>query len=459
MYEEKLESYKKQILDELYKLTRENIEKSRDLFHFYDKTEFAQNSPEDDKLIIDTAWGELRQQYINQTASKIRFTEYGIIRYEEVYNPSVTIRLKDLLIPVLIAVFEYKKSGNRKIDFLSIRNFVEEKYNFNIIDNDIYVILIILSAYNYLRIPLTFTGSIIYVEMTDAGNSKAIRSIPKSPIENAIKRLASCLLEFDYFEKDLNECSLRLKEWIDQFEEEKEKLAALFLVENLFIASNELSNKVWKEFYNKSLVNLTQENIYYLAAGGPGSSEEVWRHKFIREIDLGKQQSRTLKAIKEKTEPSYWENKFIVFIDDIIGSGAQFRNFFENNMMVNTDTKKEILEQFKKVNIIYFVVIATKQDINYITRNTPLKKENIRYGFFFKKFFDPANSIWKKTTPISREECLRVCETYGKKLYPEDPLGFIDSQLLVAFQDHTPDNTLPILWWSENRNWKPLLKR
>ena len=44
-----------------------------------------------------------------------------------------------------------------------------------------------------------------------------------------------------------------------------------------------------------------------------------------------------------------------------------------------------------------------------------------------------------------------MCEDYGKHLVPEDPLGYFDSQLLVAFQDHTPDNTLPILWYKNDQ--------
>jgi len=457
MYAEKLESYKKQILDELYRLTKENIEKSRDWTHWYNKAQFIQNPPSNDELIIDAAWDDIRYN-LKHSGFLIRFSEYGIIRYEERYNPPVTIRFKDLIIPVLYAVFEYEKSGNKGINFEYIQKFVHKNYNINIAENDIYVVLAILGDHNYLNINFLAGGSFVAWGLTGSGKLEAIKSIPKSPIEIAIKSLSSRLLEFDYFKKDLNECSLRLKEWVDQFEEENEKLAALFIVENLFVASNEFSNKVWKDFYIQNLENLSQEDIYYLAAGGPGSSGEVWRHKFIRGVDLGKQQSRTLKAIREKKDSSDWNNKFIIFIDDIIGSGDQFKEFFENNMMQDTGTKYEILPQFKQANIIYFVVIATEQGINYIIQKIPLKKENIKYGSLLPKFFDPTNPIWKKTTPITREECLKVCEDYGKKLVPGDPLGFLDSQLLVAFQDHTPDNTLPIMWWN-NSNWKPLLKR
>lgn len=459
MYEQKLESYKKNILDKLYSLTRKKIDRDRNWFALYNKNEFVQDAPPDDRIIIDAAWGELNYTYIEQQSFLVRFRGLGIIRYEQNYLPSVTIRYKDLLIPVLIAVFNYAKSGKKGINFDFIQDEIKKSYGYNISDNDIYAVLIILKAYNYLNISNTMSGSIVYMGMTNSGKSKAIRSLPKSPIDEAINRLSYNLLNLDYFKKDLYQCSLRLRKWLEQFKEEKEKLAALFLVEHLFIATNDGSNKKWKKFFFKNLDQIDQEDIYYLAAGGPGSSGESWRHKFIREIDLGKQQSRTLKAIKEKKTPSDWQNKVIIFIDDIIGSGDQFKNFIESNLMHHTGTELELLDQFKTAKIMYFVIIATEQGINYITQNIPIKRENINYGYLFTKFFDSSNPVWKKTTPITREECLRICKEYGKKLYFDYPLGFLDAQLLVAFQDHTPDNTLPVLWWSENDNWEPLLKR
>jgi len=458
MYTEKLESYKKQILDKLYFLTKENVSKSKDWFHLYDKTQFIQNPPSNDKLIIDAAWGDIRY-YLKDNRFQVRFSEYGIISYEERYNPPVTIRFKDLIIPVLIAIFEYEISGNSGINIEYIQDFVHKNYNFNIAENDINVVLAILGARNYLNIKFVTGGSFVSWGLTDSGKVEAIKAKPKSPIEKAIKNLSSRLLKLDYYEKDLNFCSIKLKKWVENFEGEKEKLAALFLMENLFIASNELGINAWKNYYTTNFENINHKDIYLLATGGPGSSGGAWLHKFAREIYEGKEQSRSLKAIKGKKDPSDWENKSIIFIDDIIGSGDQFKEFFENNMMQDTGTKKEILSQFKEAHIIYFVVVATEQGINYITQETPLKRENIKCGYLLPKFFDPNNPIWDKTTPITREECLRICEEYGKKLWPEYPLGFLDSQLLVAYQDHTPDNTLPILWWKNNGDWNPLLKR
>ena len=89
MYEQKLESYKKNILDKLYNLTREKIDRDRNWFALYMKDDFVLDAPPDDKIIIDAAWGELNYTYIEHQHYYIRFTGLGIIRYEQDYKPSI----------------------------------------------------------------------------------------------------------------------------------------------------------------------------------------------------------------------------------------------------------------------------------------------------------------------------------------------------------------------------------
>jgi hypothetical protein len=71
-----------------------------------------------------------------------------------------------------------------------------------------------------------------------------------------------------------------------------------------------------------------------------------------------------------------------------------------------------------------------------------------------------------------REEVRRLVEEIGMQLYPpveskqaEDspgPLGFGNSELLVAFYYNTPNNALPILWKRgkvDGKDWRPILRR
>lgn len=61
---------------------------------------------------------------------------------------------------------------------------------------------------------------------------------------------------------------------------------------------------------------------------------------------------------------------------------------------------------------------------------------------------------------------MSICQKYGEKLYPKHPLGYDDSQLLIAFEYNTPNNTLPIIWSSTNNEssnietiWHPIFER
>lgn len=59
--------------------------------------------------------------------------------------------------------------------------------------------------------------------------------------------------------------------------------------------------------------------------------------------------------------------------------------------------------------------------------------------------------------PEEKELCLRMCEHYGNLIYPGNPLGFDDAQLLLGFHYTIPNNTLPIFW--SHDNWVPLFVR
>jgi hypothetical protein len=50
-----------------------------------------------------------------------------------------------------------------------------------------------------------------------------------------------------------------------------------------------------------------------------------------------------------------------------------------------------------------------------------------------------------------------MCEYYGGKIRPSEPLGYKDGQYIFGFFFFFPNNTLPIFWAKEN--WKPLFKR
>ena len=60
--------------------------------------------------------------------------------------------------------------------------------------------------------------------------------------------------------------------------------------------------------------------------------------------------------------------------------------------------------------------------------------------------------------PNDRSLAKEVAEQKGVALFREHPLGYRDSQALVAFDGHCPNNSLPILWSTSN-GWPALFPR
>lgn len=59
-----------------------------------------------------------------------------------------------------------------------------------------------------------------------------------------------------------------------------------------------------------------------------------------------------------------------------------------------------------------------------------------------------------------------MCEKYGNQLFKEHPLGYDNTQSLIVFPHNTPNNTLPIIWASNDNEasageilWRPLWNR
>lgn len=147
-----------------------------------------------------------------------------------------------------------------------------------------------------------------------------------------------------------------------------------------------------------------------------------------------------------------------VFLDDLCGSGTQA-----------IDYSREILQTLSDMGstakVYYYVLFATSAGMKRV-------RENARYDrtacvfelddsyrcLDSSRYFDPP------VAGIEQAFARDLCERYGARLWPDDPLGYKDGQLLVGFHHNTPDNTLPIIW-SDNIpagghvRWEPAFRR
>ena len=144
--------------------------------------------------------------------------------------------------------------------------------------------------------------------------------------------------------------------------------------------------------------------------------------------------------------------KRLVLIDDFIGTGGTVVRELEANL----DTLRKAND--RDIRVVVLAVVGFDQghtEIKEFIRRERLDAEVYfcdQLGDEYKAFSDRSRVL---QDPADRERAREAAERKGVTLFPEHPLGYLESQALVVFSDHCPNNSLPILW--SNRNGWPAL--
>ena len=144
-----------------------------------------------------------------------------------------------------------------------------------------------------------------------------------------------------------------------------------------------------------------------------------------------------------------------VFIDDLCGSGMQAIEYSQ-------DIISELKKQDPKARAYYFVLFSTATGIDTVRRHTAFDSVECvcELDESFKAFHGNSRHFASSPPEVGKDRALEVFTHYGKKLWKTHPLGFEDGQLLIGFWHNTPDNTLPLIWYNENKSlWMPIFER
>ncbi len=148
-----------------------------------------------------------------------------------------------------------------------------------------------------------------------------------------------------------------------------------------------------------------------------------------------------------------------IFIDDFCGSGNQAVYYSR----VVREMKAIGLAAQVPIQVHYYVLVATSQGLHRVRRKTQFDSAEcvVELDSSYKCFGDESRYFPEGSEPALREACEAISRKHGARLYPEHPLGYRDSQLLVGLHHNTPNNTLPIIWYAEDRlpQWEPIFRR
>lgn len=255
--------------------------------------------------------------------------------------------------------------------------------------------------------------------------------------------------------------TITLKSWLSNFTGEffnnqiAEQNLALWLVQHFVFYSDQdirsLSINLWWKYIHKIVEEFDSsgflsdktidekyryiiQNTVIQPLGNCGESGTNICYFFRQSNDLNKE------MFSMKNGDNY---KYLVLIDDATVSGHQAVENLEKYKDIN-DKEKYILTFISTDKASEFIGDQACL-ISSITMDEKSK------CFSQNSYFFSRHNNW---TQVAK----KMCNYYGRKLDPHNPLGYRKGQYLFGFYYNIPNNTLPIIWGTLG-GWIPLFNR
>lgn len=293
-----------------------------------------------------------------------------------------------------------------------------------------------------------------------------------------------------------------IDKWLNNFQSDKEKSHALFLLSNFMYFGNiqikQLLVSLYRDLYKYPIVqeirlsngdttdlslienkyNEARKKTKFLAIGNPSESGAhlIYIFRQINNLPLDMFGSNGEIFTQDTTgnmvlkDPTI--NHYVLF-DDFCGSGRQSITYSKETVSIIKSINKDI-------KVSYLMLFATKVGKKAVLEKTLFDHVEAVVEFDESFQFFSTGSRYLKNCPahIDIEFLKNLCEKYGEPLVRDigkllgltdeklekfikfAVLGFGNCQLLIGFHHNTPNNTFPIIWYDEeNIVWYPIFKR
>ncbi len=256
-------------------------------------------------------------------------------------------------------------------------------------------------------------------------------------------------LILDTAEWDVKKAQIKL--WLSNFLASEIEDAFTILTKVQYKHPNFISTAIAK--LAREIANIFDDNLsgvkFFPLGRSPSSSGGMYLYDYRKALSLSEENVPYIEFDKALAN-----TRALVFFDDMIGSGNQAILFANENL--------------ERLGIeSYYVAIFAFNDGLKRVKDEACFKDVICGDRLSdeERAFHPDSLVFNDFDLATRERLETLCLHYGNELYPDHPLGYDDSQALLAFPHNTPNNTLPIIWAStENEKvkgypWNPIFER
>ena len=267
----------------------------------------------------------------------------------------------------------------------------------------------------------------------------------------------------------------RLDQWLANFKTDEERYLAAKILDSLIYRSDRQTIALMKHLFQVSLPDYSRKhnlprslgNLYWsmkdryvdpsvrvapvlpdLAGptkSGPTYTRDLKRHLRFSEswIVFGTEAIQYLDQLDA-----------LIFIDDFLGTGQQFSEFLESS---------GLSLDLARANVIYAPLTGHYRAIEKLQTDfpglhvIPVEVLDEKHSFFSEQagnFDDGVNNA-----KLALDHYHMLLADRGIDVQGKSRQGYGGLEIVYAFENAVPDNSLPILWWHQSENWKPLFDR
>lgn len=303
----------------------------------------------------------------------------------------------------------------------------------------------------------------------DKPTHRAAKSVGLRRVSTDRRKAVNSLAErFRQYYVPVDEYSITA--WLSQFETEADRILMLRILEHVRFFDTAMIDRACNALWQA----LPSEVRARASVVGLGPEYKSGHHLLFEFRPDGCPRERVVMSLEKALRSEGEGGDFIVFLDDIIGSGTQavkFSRALENREAGWSALSDTDIRRLRNAKRYYLALAGFTRGIEKVRQARVFDSVSVAVELDdTARAFSPQANIFNSMEELRQAK--EVATFLGSFLYPAKPgsdpdvgpgpLGYESCEALVVFHYNTPNNTLPILWQRGRigmADWAPLFPR
>jgi hypothetical protein len=256
----------------------------------------------------------------------------------------------------------------------------------------------------------------------------------------------------------------QVRAWLEQFGDDVDQRRAYQVLRSLRFASDGVVRSAFREIHRSLMAGQNRtpatkakfRDVLIVSPDPPGKSGPVYTRLYAQESSTHLSNITDLRQLHDRISTSGSSVRFVVVVDDFIGSG---HSMADRLLELDDSTIEEMKQRDIQTSVVVYA--ATADGLAHLENALEGRgldwaiRSHVTIGND-ERVFSPAGSVFD--SGAEREATKALFANVGTRLVPNAPLGYGDCELALTFEGNIPNNSLPPLW-SRGPGWTPLFPR